>query len=222
MDMPIPPAFANALPAQSATAAQDGQASGLSSEEARRRLQKFGPNAMPDTALHPLHRALQKFWAPVPWMLEAAIRLELVLGKYVEAAIIAALLVFNAALGLFQESRARATLAALKSRLALNASVLRDAAWKTVPAGELVPGDLVKLSLGGVVAADVKLTAGDVLLDQSMLTGESVPIEAGPGLQTFAGAERWYVGAKQWRRSRRPERAPSSAVPRNSSAPPMS
>jgi magnesium-transporting ATPase (P-type) len=188
MDMPIPPAFANALPAQSATAAQDGQASGLSSEEARRRLQKFGPNAMPDTALHPLRRGLGKFWAPVPWMLEATIVLELVLGKYVEAAIIAALLVFNAALGLFQESRARATLAALKSRLALNASVLRDAAWKMVPAGELVPGDLVKLSLGGVVAADVKLTAGDVLLDQSMLTGESVPIDAGPGLQTFAGA----------------------------------
>jgi H+-transporting ATPase len=188
MDMPIPPPSANALPAQSATAAQDGQASGLSSEEARRRLQKFGPNAMPDTALHPLRRGLGKFWAPVPWMLEATIVLELVLGKYVEAAIIAALLVFNAALGLFQESRARATLAALKSRLALNASVLRDAAWKMVPAGELVPGDLVKLSLGGVVAADVKLTAGDVLLDQSMLTGESVPIDAGPGLQTFAGA----------------------------------
>ena len=188
MDMPIPPPSANALPAQSATAAQDGQASGLSSEEARRRLQKFGPNAMPDTALHPLRRGLGKFWAPVPWMLEATIVLELVLGKYVEAAIIAALLVFNAALGLFQESRARATLAALKSRLALNASVLRDGAWKTVPAGELVPGDLVKLSLGGVVAADVKLTAGDVLLDQSMLTGESVPIDAGPGLQTFAGA----------------------------------
>jgi hypothetical protein len=66
--------------------------------------------------------ALEKFWAPVPWMLEAAIVLELLLGKYVEAAIIAGLLVFNAALGLFQESRAQATLAALKSRLALDAS----------------------------------------------------------------------------------------------------
>jgi H+-transporting ATPase len=143
---------------------------------------------MPDTAIHPLRRALGKFWAPVPWMLEASIVLELVLGKYVEAAIIAALLVFNAALGLFQESRAQATLAALKSRLALNASVRRDGAWKTVPAAELVPGDVVKLSLGGVVAADVKLTAGEVLLDQSMLTGESVPIEAGTGIETFAGA----------------------------------
>jgi len=162
--------------------------SGLASDQARRRLKTLGPNEMPDTAVHPLRSALEKFSAPVPWMLEAAILLELILGKYVEAAIIAGLLVFNAALGLFQESRAQATLAALKSRLALNASVRRDGTWKTVLAAELVPGDLVKLSLGGVVAADVKIIGGDVLLDQSMLTGESVPVEAGPGVQTFAGA----------------------------------
>ena len=162
--------------------------SGLTSDEARRRLAKSGPNAMPDTSVHPLRMALEKFWAPVPWMLEAAIALELVLGKYVEGAIIALLLVFNAALGLFQESRAQATLAALKSRLALTASVKRDGVWKTLPATELVPGDLVKLSLGSVVAADVKLTGGEILLDQSMLTGESVPIEAAAGLQTYAGA----------------------------------
>jgi len=81
---------------------------GLTGAEARRRLEKFGPNAIPDTALHPLRRAAEKFWAPVPWMLEAAIVLQLVLGKYVESAIIAALLLFNAALGLFQEGRAQA------------------------------------------------------------------------------------------------------------------
>jgi H+-transporting ATPase len=161
---------------------------GLTSNEAHLRLEKFGVNAMPDITLHPLRMALEKFWAPVPWMLEAAIVLELALGKYVEAGIIAGLLVFNAALGLFQESRAQATLAALKSRLALNASVRRDGAWKTMPAADLVPGDVVKLSLGAVVAADVHLTSGEVLLDQSMLTGESVPIEAGAGVQTYAGA----------------------------------
>jgi H+-transporting ATPase len=161
---------------------------GLTSDAAQRQLAKFGPNAMPDTGVNPLAMAIEKFWAPVPWMLEAAIVLELVLGKYVEASIIALLLVFNAALGLFQESRAQATLAALKSRLALTASVKRDGAWRIVPATDLAPGDLVKLSLGGVVAADVKLTGGEVLLDQSMLTGESVPTEAGPGVQTYAGA----------------------------------
>jgi H+-transporting ATPase len=175
-------------PSKSGGAVDVGLQDGLTTSEANRRLEKSGANAMPDTSMHPLRMAIEKFWAPVPWMLEGAIILELILGKYVEAAIIAALLVFNAALGLFQESRAQATLAALKSRLALNASVRRDGAWKTIPAVDLVPGDVVKLSLGAVVAADVHLTGGEVLLDQSMLTGESVPIEAGAGVQTYAGA----------------------------------
>ena len=176
-------------PAKPTGAPSPGEpATGLTGDKARSRLAKFGPNAMPDTSLHPLRMALEKFWAPVPWMLEAAIVLELVLGKYFEAAIIALLLVFNAALGLFQESRAQATLAALKSRLAMNASVRRDGTWKTIPAAELVPGDVVKLSLGAVVAADVRLTGGEILLDQSMLTGELIPIEAGAGVETYAGA----------------------------------
>src|ERR1700683_2663244 len=166
----------------------DNLAPGLTSDDARARLAKYGPNAIPDTTLRPWRMALAKFWAPVPWMLEAAIILQAVLHEYVEAAVIAGLLVFNAALGFFQEGRAQATLTALKSRLALNASVRRDGVWKNVPATELVPGDTIKLSLGGVVAADVKLVEGSILLDQSMLTGESVPIAAGTGLQTYAGA----------------------------------
>jgi H+-transporting ATPase len=177
---------ASASPA--AKPAQDIASMGLTSDEARTRLEKDGPNAMPDTSAHPLRNALAKFWAPVPWLLEASIVLELVLHKYYEAAVIAALLIFNAALAYFQESRAQATLAALKSRLALDASVQRDGAWKTLPAVELVCGDLVKLSLGAVVAADVHLTSGSVQLDQSMLTGESLPIEAGAGVDTYAGA----------------------------------
>src|ERR1035437_465032 len=81
---------------------------GLTSEEVLQRLEKFGPNTVADTSMHPLRRALAKFWAPVPWMLEAAIVLELVLGKHIEAAIIAVLLFFNAVLGFFQEGRAQA------------------------------------------------------------------------------------------------------------------
>src|ERR1017187_9935392 len=174
--------------AASAAPNQEVASTGLTSDEARTRLEKDGPNEMPDTSAHPLRNALAKFWAPVPWLLEASIVLETVLHKYYEAAVIAALLLFNAALAYFQESRAQATLAALKSRLALNASVQRDGEWKTVPAAELVCGDLVKLSLGGVVAADVHVTGGSVELDQSMLTGESLPIDAGAGTDTFAGA----------------------------------
>jgi H+-transporting ATPase len=161
---------------------------GLTSIEARSRLEQDGSNAMPDTSVHPLRNALTKFWAPVPWLLEAAIVLELVLNKYLEAAVIASLLIFNAALAYFQEGRAQATLKALRTRLALNASVQRDGVWKTILAEELVRGDLVKLSLGGVVAADVHIIDGSVLLDQSMLTGESLPIEAGAGTDTYAGA----------------------------------
>ena len=161
---------------------------GLSSDEARRILEKSGPNEVPETNLNPLLNMLAKFWAPVPWMLESAIVLEVVLGKYIEAAIIAGLLAFNAVLGFFQEGRAQATLAALRSRLALNAVVRRDNAWKIIPAVDLVVGDVVKLSLGAVVAADVRLIDGSVLLDQSMLTGESVPIESGAGFETYAGA----------------------------------
>src|ERR1035437_7944356 len=168
--------------------AQNIASKGLTSAEALSRLQKDGPNAMPDVSAHLLRNALAKFWAPVPWLLEASIVLEVVLHKYLEATIIAGLLIFNAVLAYFQESRAQATLKALNSRLALNASVERDWVWKTVPAAELVRGDLVKLSLGGVVAADVHLIGGSVLLDQSMLTGESLPIEASPGIDTYAGA----------------------------------
>jgi H+-transporting ATPase len=180
--------MAPSLPSQTAAHDADIAPSGLTSDEARARLEKDGRNAMPDTSAHPLRNALSKFWAPVPWLLEASIALELVLHKYYEAGVIAALLIFNAALAYFQESRAQTTLTALKSRLALNASVERDGSWKTVPAAELVCGDVVKLSLGSVVAADVHLVGGSVQLDQSMLTGESLPIEGGPGLDTFAGA----------------------------------
>ena len=161
---------------------------GLTTAVAQARLKQDGPNAVPDTSIHPIQNALVKFWAPVPWLLEAAIVLQVVLHKYIEAAVIGGLLIFNAALAAIQEGRTQATLDALKSRLALNASVKRDGIWKTIPAKELVRGDLVKLSLGAVVAADVHLLDGSILLDQSMLTGESLPIEAGAGADTFAGA----------------------------------
>jgi H+-transporting ATPase len=161
---------------------------GLTTDEVHRRLTKDGPNAIVDVTQHPLLRAARKLWAPVPWMLEAAILLQLVLGDYVEAGVVGLLLIFNAGLGFFQEGRAQATLDALKSRLALVASVKRDGHWTTVPASALVAGDIVKLSLGTVVVADVHLIDGSILLDQSMLTGESIPAEKGAGAQAYAGA----------------------------------
>ncbi len=180
---PPPPAPPGATAAMSATPAQ-----GLSAVEAQQRLAQFGPNAVAEQERPAWRRLAEKFWAPIPWMLEAAIVLQLALDKYVEAAVIAVLVLFNAVLGFVQESRAQATLQALKARLALMASVRRDGEWRTVAAAELVPGDLIKLSLGGIVPADVRLLSGDVLLDQSTLTGESLPVEGAAGRITYAGA----------------------------------
>ena len=172
-----------AKPVQLATSS-----AGLSSKEAARRLRQYGPNTTSGTDTPAWRVLLGKFIAPVPCLLETAIILQLFLREYVEAAVIGLLLVFNAALGFFQEGRAKATLAALRSRLALNASVLRDGNWSILPTADLVPGDLVKLTLGSVVPADARIGEGAVQLDQSMLTGESMPIEASTGYETFAGA----------------------------------
>jgi H+-transporting ATPase len=161
---------------------------GLTTAEARAWRATCGANVVPENEPAAWQRLLGKFWAPVPWMLEAAILLQFMLREYVEASVIALLLAFNAALGLLQEGRAQATLKALKARLALRAAVRRDGRWQILATSELVPGDIIKLALGGIVPADVRLIGGNVLLDQSMLTGESLPVEAGEGACTYAGA----------------------------------
>jgi H+-transporting ATPase len=170
------------------TAAVAEPLSGLTGSEARRRLAENGANAMVDVVQRPFLLALKKLWAPVPWMLEITIVLQVILKDYVEAGIVGFLLLFNAALGFFQEGRAQATLDALKSKLALSATVFRDGTWTSVAASTLVVDDVIKISLGGIVAADVRVTQGSVLLDQSMLTGESLPVEAGTGSLAYAGA----------------------------------
>jgi H+-transporting ATPase len=176
------PAPMSLTPAEMAVAS-----SGLDAAEAARRLLQFGPNSLPDGATHPLSRALRKLWSPIPWMLEAAIILQLVMGRDLEALIIACLLAFNAALGFIQDGRAQATLDALRSHLALTSWVRRSGTWLLRPAVELVVGDLVQLSLGAVVPADVTLISGALLVDQSMLTGESLGTEAVSGSPVYAG-----------------------------------
>jgi H+-transporting ATPase len=161
---------------------------GLTGAEARRRLGEFGPNAVSEEAPPRWRVLLMKFWGPIPWMLEAAILLQLGLGEYVEAAVIGGLLLFNATLGFVQEGRAGAALAALKKRLAPTALVRRDGEWVRLAASELVPGDVIRLSLGALVPADTGIVSGSVLVDQSMLTGESVPVEVDAGGLLYAGS----------------------------------
>jgi len=161
---------------------------GLTSTEARRRLGEFGPNAVADEAPPRWQTFLAKFWAPVPWMLEAAIILQLGLGEYIEAAVVGALLLFNATLGFIQEGRAGTVLAALKKRLAPTVLVRRDGEWVRLPASNLVPGDAIRLPLGALVPADAAIVSGSVMVDQSMLTGESVPVDADTGNTVYAGS----------------------------------
>src|SRR5579864_2570740 len=161
---------------------------GLSAAEAARRLEQFGLNAVVEEHIGPAQRILRHFWAPVPWMLEVTIALQLAIGERVEALMVATLLAANVALGVFQENRADSALALLKQRLALKARVKRDGSWIDLLAAGLVPGDIVQVSLGAVVPADLRIVSGVVLLDQSMLTGESVPAEMDVGKTAFAGA----------------------------------
>lgn len=165
-----------------------GAPAGLSKEEAARRLADTGPNEVATTEEHPLRRALKHFWSPVPWMLEITIILQLAAGERLEAGMVGALLLINVLLGIVQEGRASATLNLLRQSLAPKARVRRDNAWSDVAASALAPGDVVQLSLGGIVPADVRILSGSILLDQSMLTGESVAVEQQGGATAYAGA----------------------------------
>ncbi|MCG5076699.1 HAD-IC family P-type ATPase [Paraburkholderia tagetis] len=161
---------------------------GLTGVEVDRPLAEHGRNEFVEPRVPLVRRLAMRFWAPVPWMLEAAIALQLVTGERLEAGIVAALLIFNVVLGQFQEERANAVLDALKKKLAPVSSVRRDGKWLVLPSALIVPGDLVEPSLGGVVPADVSIVAGAVQLDQSMLTGESAPVDAREGSSAYAGA----------------------------------
>ncbi|MGB8348096.1 MAG: cation-transporting P-type ATPase, partial [Ktedonobacteraceae bacterium] len=160
-----------------ALTAEAAAAEGLTSQEAAERLQRSGPNTVAEEAPHRLQAFLKKFWSPIPGMLELAIMLELILGHQTEALIIAALLLFNALLGFSQETLVQRALALLHQRLAIQARVRRDGRWQVLPAAELVSEDVVHLRMGDVVPADLRLTDGQLLVDQSILTGESLPME---------------------------------------------
>jgi H+-transporting ATPase len=161
---------------------------GLTSAEAAQRLQQYGPNEVTETKPNSVLVFLQKLWAPVPWMLEITIILELYLGKNIEAVVIGALLIFNAILSYVQEGRAQNALALLRQKMTVEMRTRRDGQWRIVPARELVPGDVVHIRMGDILPADMVLTEGIIEMDQSALTGESMPVEVAVGQTAFAGA----------------------------------
>jgi H+-transporting ATPase len=156
----------------------DSSQKGLSSSEAQQRLQQFGPNEITEKKVSPLVRFLGYFWGPIPWMIEAAVVMSALIQHWPDFGIILMLLMLNAVVGFWQENKADNAIELLKRRLAPTARILRDDKWLQKPAKELVPGDVVRVRLGDIVPADVKLTNGDYLeADESALTGESLPVE---------------------------------------------
>ncbi len=151
---------------------------GLSSSEAEKRLKQYGPNEIQEKKVNPLLKFLRYFWGPIPWMIEAAVVMSAIIQRWPDFAIILTLLMVNAIVGSWQERKAGNAIELLKQRLALKARVLRNGKWQETQAEKLVPGDIVRLRLGDIIPADVKLIDGDYLLaDESALTGESLPVE---------------------------------------------
>jgi Ca2+-transporting ATPase len=152
---------------------------GLSAEEAQARLKKYGPNALPEAPPTPFwKRLLEQLKGFVVLILIVATIISMAVGDWIEAGAILAIVVLNAFIGAIQESRAEQALQSLKKMAAPEAQVLRDGVRKTIPARELVPGDIVLLEAGSIVPADLRLIeTAQLRVDESSLTGESVPVD---------------------------------------------
>jgi len=173
----------------SGASSQPDRLTGLTSEEARARLARYGENAIREERVSPLRKFLGYFWGPIPWMIEVAAILSGVTQRWDDFAIIILMLLINAGVGFFEEYKADTAIAALKQRLAPVARVLRDGAWKDLAARVLVPGDVVLVKLGNIVPADLDLREGDYLsVDQSALTGESLPVDKKIGDKVYSGS----------------------------------
>ncbi len=155
------------------------QEGGLTTIEAERRLAEYGPNQLLE-ALRPGFLAMlwEQINSFVVWLLIVASVISALLGDYVEAAAIMAIVVLNAVLGIIQERRAEEALAALKKLAAPEAHVIRDGKRVSIPSRELVPGDIVYLEAGNYIPADVRLLeAVNLRVEEASLTGESLPVQ---------------------------------------------
>ncbi len=162
---------------------------GLSLEQAIERLNQYGPNTIEEKKENPVLKFLAYFWGPIPWMIEAAAILSVIVQHWTDSIIIFVMLCFNALVGFWQEHQAANALEALKEQLALKARVKRGGRWQEVSARELVPGDVIRIRGGDIVPADGKLFDGDYLsVDESALTGESLPVEKGSGDVVYSGS----------------------------------
>jgi H+-transporting ATPase len=167
----------------------DTSSRGLSQSTVQQRLSQYGYNELPEETISPWLQFLAHFWGPIPWMIEIAAILSALVRDWADLGIILALLIVNALVGFWEEYQAGNAIAALKAQLALKARVKRDNTWTTIPARELVPGDIIRLRLGDIVPADARLLVGDAIeVDQSALTGESLPVTKQPEEVVYSGS----------------------------------
>ena len=178
-----------AMPAADLLQTLQSSAEGLSASDAAQRLTRGGPNSLPEEHVSLVMRLAHYFWGPIPWMIEVAALLSALVRHWPDFIIIVLLLLFNAGIGFWQEYKASSALGALKKQLALKCRALRDGQWLQIDTAQLVPGDVVRVRLGDIVPADIKLLSGDYLsVDQSALTGESLPVSRKVGEVVYSGS----------------------------------
>jgi len=161
---------------------------GLSRDEAQKRLEKYGENAIEEEKKNPVLEFLSHFWGPIPWMIEVAAILAGSVQRWEEFGVILALLLVNGGVSYWHESKANEAIEALKKEMALDARVIREGKQKTIPARQLVPGDIIVLHIGNIVPADAKLLEKQhVSADESALTGESLPVDKEESDNVYSG-----------------------------------
>lgn len=161
---------------------------GLSGREAESRLEREGPNEVPEKTAHPVLGLARKFWGLSAWMLELIALLSFILGKHADLAVALALLLVNAILSFLQEQRASAAVTALRRQLQITARVLRDGLWQPMPARQLVQGDVIRVRTGDFVPGDAQIIDGAIEVDQSALTGESRAISRAANESLYSGS----------------------------------
>lgn len=162
---------------------------GLNDSNINDRIKEYGYNEISEKKVNPLVKFLSYFWGPIPWMIEVAAILSAIISHWEDFWIIFALLLLNATVGFWQEYKADDAINLLKQKLALVARVFRNGKWNELEARELVPGDVVRVRLGDIVPADLKLFKGDYLsIDESALTGESLPVEKRESDVAYSGS----------------------------------
>ena len=161
---------------------------GLTESEAKNRLNIFGYNEIAEKKRNPLFDFLLRYWGPMPWLLELAMGLSFALSHYLEGMIIFVLLTMNAIIGQIHSSSSQNVIELLKNKLAIKAKILRNKIWSKEDAKGIVDGDIISVKLGDIVPADARIITGELSVDQSALTGESLPLEIHPSDIIYSGS----------------------------------